>query len=332
MHWWHPLPAGDRGLRSRCSDDLLWLPWALCAYAEATGDLGLCAREEPWLRSPPLAPEEHDRYEPAVPFGSGTVLQHARAALERCFSRGFGPHGLPLLGSGDWNDAMDEAEGESVWLGWFFSGCALDFASLLESLGEADALRYRALAEQAGRAAEASFNGRWYRRGYWADGEPLGGDGRIDLLPQAFAAMSPFADPAHAEAALDAALGRLVDREHGLVKLFDPPFTEAERRPGSITGYGRGVRENGGQYTHGALWLVLACLRRGRREEGLALLRLLLPTWEGRDLARYEAEPFALPADISAAPGREGQAGWTWYTGSAGWFYRILTEELSEPE
>ncbi len=330
MHWWHPLPQGDRGLRSRCSDDLLWLPWALCAYTEATGDLGVCTREEPWLSSPPLASAERDRYESAAPAGSGTVLQHARAALERCFSRGFGPHGLPFFGSGDWNDAMDAADGESVWLGWFLSDCALRFSSLLDSLGEADALRYRALAEQAGRAAEAGFNGRWYRRGYWADGEPLGGDGRIDLLPQAFAAMSPFSDPVHAEAALDECLRRLVDREHGLVKLFDPPFTEDERRPGSITGYGRGVRENGGQYTHGALWLVLACLRRGRREEGLALLRLLLPTWEGRDLARYEAEPFALPADISSAPGREGQAGWTWYTGSAGWFWRIVTRELGE--
>ena len=332
MHWWHPLPEGDRGLRSRCSDDLLWLPWALCAYVEATGDLGLCSRAEPWLTSPPLGEEERDRYEPAVSTGSGTVLQHARSALECCLARGFGPHGLPFFGSGDWNDAMDEADGESVWLGWFLSGAALDFSALLERLGEPDALRYRSIAEQAGRAAEQSFNGRWYRRGYWADGEPLGGDGRIDLLPQAFAAMSPFSDPSHAETALDEALRRLADREHGLVKLFDPPFTEDERRPGSITGYGRGVRENGGQYTHGALWLALACLRRGRKKDALALLLLLSPGYEGRDLRRYEAEPFVLPADISSAPGHEGEAGWTWYTGSAGWFFRILTQELGDAE
>ena len=331
MHWWHPFPEGDKGLRSRCSDDLLWLPWALCAYAQATGDLGICSRSESFLSSPPLAEAEHDRYETAAPAGEGSVLQHARAALECCLSRGFGPHGLPFFGSGDWNDAMDAVDGESVWLGWFLSGCALDFSGLLESLGENDALRYRCLAQQIGRAAEASWNGRWYRRGYWADGSPLGGDERLDLLPQAFAAMSPFSDPAHADAALDACLRRLADRENGLVRLFDPPFTEDEPSPGSITAYGRGVRENGGQYTHGALWLVMALLRRGRRKEGLSLLQLLLPTWEGRDLRRYEAEPFVLPADISAAPGREGQAGWTWYTGSAGWFWRI-TEALGEKE
>ena len=332
MHWWHPLPVGDKGLRSRCSDDLLWLPWALCAYVEATGDLGLCGRQESWLASSPLAEEEHDRYEPASPLGAGTVLQHARAALECCLARGFGPHGLPFFGSGDWNDAMDAVDGESAWLGWFLSGVALDFSALLERLDEPDALRYRSIAEQAGRAAEQSFNGRFYRRGYWADGQPLGGDERIDLLPQAFAAMSPFSDPLHAETALDEAIRRLVDREHGLVKLFDPPFSPEERRPGSITGYGRGVRENGGQYTHGALFLALACLRRGRRKDALSLLQLLSPGYESRDLARYEAEPFVLPADISSVPGREGEAGWTWYTGSAGWFWRILTQELLESE
>ena len=326
MHWWHPLPEGDKGVRTRCSDDLLWLPWALCAYVEATGDLGICAREEPWRGSPPLKPEERDRYEAPPPRGTATVLRHARAALERCEARGFGPHGLPFFGSGDWNDAMDGVEGESAWLGWFLAQCAGDFAALLDRLGQADAERFRALAERAGRAADAAWNGRWYRRGYWADGEPLGGDARIDLLPQAFAAMSPWSDPDRAEAALDAALRRLVDREHGLVKLFDPPFTEAERSPGSITGYGRGWRENGGQYTHGALWLARACFRRGRREEGLELLRLLLP--EEHDLSRWEAEPFVLAADVSSAPGHEGEAGWTWYTGSAGWFFRVVTEDL----
>ena len=328
LHWWHPLPAGDRGLRSRCSDDLLWLPWALCAYVRATGDLGICGREEPWRSSPPLSPGERDRYEQPEVVGAATVLEHARAALERCFARGFGPHGLPFIGSGDWNDAMDAAEGESVWLGWFLSLVSGDFAALLEKLEQPDAPRFRALSEQAGRAADRAWNGRWYRRGYWSDGEPLGGDERIDLLPQAFAALSPWADPDRVEIALDAALRRLVDRERGLVKLFDPPFTEGERSPGSITGYGRGVRENGGQYTHGVLFLALACLRRGRKEQGLRLLRMLVP--ENHDLRRWEAEPYVLAADVSAAPGREGEAGWTWYTGSAGWFWRIVTEELGE--
>ena len=156
----------------------------------------------------------------------------------------------------------------------------------------------------------------------------LSADERIDLLPQAFAALSPWADPDRVEIALDAALRRLVDRERGLVKLFDPPYTEDERSPGSITGYGRGVRENGGQYTHGALFLALACFRRGRREQGRAILEMLVP--ENHDLRRWEAEPYALAADVSTAPGREGEAGWTWYTGSAGWFWRIATEEMEE--
>ncbi|MBR3473736.1 MAG: hypothetical protein IKH34_01565 [Oscillospiraceae bacterium] len=328
LHWWHPSPTGDKGVRSRCSDDLLWLPWALCAYVRDTGDLGICSREEPWRSSPPLAPGERDRYEQPETAGAGNVLEHARAALACCEKRGFGPHGLPFFGSGDWNDAMDAVEGESVWLGWFLSLVAGEFAALLEKLEQPDAARFLALSEQAGRAADAAWNGRWYRRGYWSDGESLGGDGRLDLLPQAFAALSPWADPDRAEAALDEALRRLVDRERGLVKLFDPPYTEDERSPGSITGYGRGVRENGGQYTHGALFLALACFRRGRREQGRAILEMLVP--ENHDLRRWEAEPYALAADVSTAPGREGEAGWTWYTGSAGWFWRIATEEMEE--
>ena len=326
MHWWHPLPAGDKGVRTRCSDDLLWLPWALCAYVEATGDAGICSREEPWRRSPELAPGERDRYEAPETAGAAPVLEHARAALDRCLARGMGPHGLPFFGSGDWNDAMDAVEGESVWLGWFLSLVLDRFAALLTRLGRPGGEDCHRAAENLGRAADAAWNGSFYRRGYWADGEPLGGDGRIDLLPQAFAALSPYADPARAEAALDAALSRLVDKQHGLVKLFDPPFGEDERSPGSIVGYGRGFRENGGQYTHAALWLARACLRRGRLDEGLELLKLLLP--EEHDLRRWGAEPFVLAADVSSAPGHEGEAGWTWYTGSAGWFFRVVAEDL----
>ena len=328
MHWWHPLPQGDRGLRSRCSDDLLWLPWALCEYVAATGDLGLCAREECWRSSPPLDEGERDRYEQPEERGAATVLSHARRALECFAARGFGTHGLPFFGSGDWNDAMDRVDGESVWLGWFASQCAWDFAALLERLGERGAEEYRSLSQRLGRAAESAWNGRWYRRGYWADGESLGGEGRIDLLPTAWAALNPWADPNHVQISLDACLRRLVDEEQGIVKLFAPPFAEGERSPGSILGYGQGFRENGGQYTHGAVWLARACFRQGRREDGLRLLRMLLP--ENHDPRRYEAEPFVLAADVSAAPGREGQAGWTWYTGSAGWFFRVAWEELAE--
>lgn len=324
MHWWHPRPQGDKGLRSRCGDDLLWLPWALCQFVNSTGDLSICRRAEPFLDSPPLGDGERDRYESPSPGESGTVLDHARAAVRCCVRRGFGPHGLPYFGSGDWNDGLDAVDGESVWLGWFLACVAGDLAALLEKLGQPDSREFRALSKQMAEAAEGCWNGRWYARGYWADGSPLGGEERIDLLPQVWAAFCPQAHRGRVQLALDACLARLVDEDRRLIKLFDPPYSPEERYPGYLAGYGPGVRENGGQYTHGAVWLARALLLRGRRAEGAKLLRLLLP--EGRDLARYEAEPFILPADVSAAPGCQGRAGWTWYTGSAGWFLRTAWE------
>ena len=325
MHWWHPHPAGDRGLRSRCSDDLLWLPWALCEWLDATGDAALCLQEEPFLRSPPLEKEERDRYEtPSVSGKSASLLEHAQAALECCASRGFGRHGLPRMGGGDWNDALDRAGGESVWLGFFLAHCAARFAGLLESLGRAGAERWRKLAGKVGRAADAAFIDGHYLRGYWPDGSPLGGADRVDATVQSWAVLSGFGSPDKTSAALDLALERLWDREHGLIRLFDPPYGPEERSPGYISSYGEGFRENGGQYTHGAVWLALALHRAGRRDEARAMLRALLP--EAHDAARYGAEPYVLAADLCAAPGHEGEAGWTWYTGSAGWFLRAARE------
>ena len=326
MHWWHRHPAGDRGVRTRCSDDLLWLVWALCEYTEATGDLTLARLETPFVTSPPLGDGERDRYEtPEVSAEQATVLEHGMRALQRCIDRGFGPHGLPRMGSGDWNDGLDRVGGESVWLGWFFSCCALRFAELLDRLDDRRAPHYRALSEQLGRAADSAFNGRWYLRAYREDGAPLGDGERIDSLAQSWAAFCPWASPEKAEAALDSALERLVDRERHLVKLLDPPYTAADS-PGYLSGYGEGFRENGGQYTHAAVWLALACLLRGREAQGREILQMLLP--ENGDPARYEAEPFVLPADVCSAPGRAGCAGWTWYTGSAGWYFRAVCEGL----
>ena len=318
MHWWHPHPDGERGLRSRCADDLLWLPWALCEYTEATGDFAFALRREPWLHSPALASDERDRYETLLPDGKAqSVLRHAKAAVDRCVRRGTGAHDLPLFGSGDWNDGFDAVDGESVWLGFFLAHVSGRLSALLRRMKDPDAERYRALAAEMLAAAEASWNGRFYRRGFWADGRPLGGEARIDLLPQVWAV---FCGAAHADEALDAALASLVDEQRHLVKLFSPPFTDSERSPGYISSYGPGVRENGGQYTHGAVWLALALAERGRRDEAARILRMLLPA--AHDPLRYEAEPFVLPADVSAAPGFEGRAGWTWYTGSAGWYLR----------
>lgn len=327
MHWWHRHPAGDKGVRTRCSDDMLWLAWALCEYTEATGDYALCDMEVSYITSPLLGSQEHDRYEtPERSQASASVLDHARAALECCISRGFGPHGLPRMLSGDWNDALSDVEGESVWLAWFFSHCAERFAQLLIKLGKPDSLRYSSGARQIGTAADAAWSGQWYLRGYFADGQDLGAQERIDSISQSWALMNPYASRERSARALNAALDWLIDREHRLVKLLNPPYSDRERSPGYIVGYGQGFRENGGQYTHGALWLAMAAFRGGKADQGFEILQYLLP--ENHDLRRYAAEPFVLAADVYSARGREGEAGWTWYTGSAGWYFRVFTQEL----
>ena len=319
MHWWHPLPEGDKGLRTRCSDDLLWLVWALCDTVTRSGDEALCHERVLYLASPVLGTDERDRYETASWGDEGTVLDHARRALELALDRPRGRHGLPLFGSGDWNDGLDTVQGESLWLGWFLGGCARRFAALLERLGEDGAEHYRRAADELAAACEQGFTGSHYVRGFWHGDDP----GRIDSIAQSWAVLSGLGSDEHAGLALNAAWARLYDREHRLVRLSDPPYTGGE---GYLTGYGPGYRENGGQYTHGAIWLAMALLRRGDRSRGEELLRTLLP--ETHDPAVYGAEPYVLPADISAAPGHEGEAGWTWYTGSAGWYFRAVTEEL----
>lgn len=328
MHWWHRHPEGDRGVRTRCSDDLLWLVWALCEYAEKTGDYALCAIECAYISSPPLADNERDRYEtPETSVAVASVLDHAHAALNRCISRGFGARGLPYIGSGDWNDALDEVDGESVWLGWFFAHCASRFAALLDKLEKPGAARLRGYADAVSKAADAAWAGRWYARGYFADGRVLGGEGRIDSIAQSWAVLSGCAIASNRPGvAVDSALHRLVDRQNELVKLFDPPYSAEEPRPGYIVSYGEGFRENGGQYTHGAIWLAMACFRLGRADRGWEILSLLLP--ETHNAAVYGAEPFVLPADVYSAKGHEGEAGWTWYTGSAGWYFRAIYEEM----
>ena len=328
MHWWHCHPEGDRGVRTRCSDDLLWLVWAVCEYTEKTGDYKICGEEAVYLSSPPLEQSERDRYETPRRAGeSASVLEHARAALELCIRRGTGAHGLPRMGSGDWNDGLDEVKGESVWLAWFLKSCAERFAALLEHFGKPDAARFRRCAQDMAEAAEAAWAGRWYARGYYANGQMLGGAERIDSVAQSWAVLAgSVPDSNRPEVAVDSAVRMLVDRAHSLVRLFDPPYTEGGGDPGYIVSYGEGFRENGGQYTHGAIWLAMACFRLGRCEDGWDILSMLLPA--RHDGARYEAEPFVLAADVYSAPGHEGEAGWSWYTGSAGWYFRAVYEEM----
>jgi cyclic beta-1,2-glucan synthetase len=331
MHWWHAHPAGDRGVRTRCSDDMLWLVWALCEYTEKTGDLSICADEYDYVNSVPLPDQERDRYEtPAPAQNPEGVIIHALKALECCAGRGVGPHGLYLFGSGDWSDGMDRVGGESVWLTWFFAHCAERLSKLLSKLCKPEWKKWAKHAEDAGRAADSAWDGSWYLRGYWPDGVPIGGHAsvccRIDSISQSWAAFCPQASPDRVDSALKSAAEQLFDREHKLIKLFTPPFENCSRSPGYIESYGPGFRENGGQYTHGAVWLAIACLRRGMTETGREILEALLP--ENHDLSRYMAEPFVLPADVYSAAGHEGEAGWTWYTGSAGWYFRAVSEEL----
>ena len=330
-HWWHAGTGPEHGVRTRISDDLLWLPWAVCEYVEKTGDAEILSAEYPFLAGEELEENEHDRYQPLeVSAETGTVLEHCRRALMRVLARGVGAHGLLLIGTGDWNDAFDrvgaQGRGESVWLTWFFAITARKFAALV---GGHAAEQLALAADHCTRAAEGAWDGAWYRRGYYDDGRPLGseacGECRIDAIAQAFAALDTHADPGRVHTALTSAVEHLFDREHNVVRLFDPPITRRTPETGYVRSYGAGLRENGGQYTHGALWLAMALLRTGRTDEGVQILRAVLPA--AHDPARYEGEPYVLAADVAAGD-NAGAAGWTWYTGAAGWYLRIAAEEL----
>lgn len=330
-HWWHAGFGVEHGVRTRISDDLLWLPWAVCEYAQKAGDTQILSAEYPFLAGEELEENEHDRYQPLTPGAeTGTVLEHCRRAFVRVLARGVGAHGLLHIGTGDWNDAFDRVGaqgcGESVWLTWFFAVTARKFAALV---GGHAAEQLTLAADRCTRAAEAAWDGAWYRRGYYDDGQPLGseksGECRIDAIAQAFAAFDTHADPAHVHRALTSAVEQLFDREHNVVRLFDPPITRRTPETGYVRSYGAGLRENGGQYTHGALWLAMALLRTGRTDEGAEILHAVLPA--AHDPARYEGEPYVLAADVAAGD-NAGAAGWTWYTGAAGWYLRIAAEEL----
>jgi cellobiose phosphorylase len=338
QHWWHP-PAG-RGVRTHCSDDFLWLPLATCRYVESTGDTGVLDEPVRFIEGRPLNPEEDSCYD--LPGWSGEtacLYDHCVRAIQRGFGKG--EHGLPLIGSGDWNDGMNmvgrEGKGESVWLAFFtcevlgrFSRIArlrgdIEFGAECES--EADGLR-RSI-EQNG------WDGEWYRRAYFDDGTPLGSavnpECRIDSIAQSWSVLSGAGDAARSRTAMDAVDRRLVRRGDELVQLLDPPFDRSTLNPGYIKGYPPGVRENGGQYTHGAIWATMAFAALGDSRRAWELLAMINPVNHGKstqDVERYKVEPYVVAADVYAVPPHTGRGGWTWYTGSAAWMYRLIVESL----
>ncbi|MGE0388043.1 MAG: glycosyl transferase [Gammaproteobacteria bacterium] len=338
LHWWHP-PAST-GLRTRFSDDLLWLPYVTLMYVEVTGDRAVLDARAPFRSARALADGEDEAYvaTASVP-GDADVYTHCCLALDRSLTRG--SHGLPLMGTGDWNDAMNrigrEGRGESVWLGFFLYDILGRFAPLCEARGDGARARryhdYRAALYEALNAA--GWDGGWYRRAYYDDGTPLGtqaGDEcRIDALAQSWAVLSGAAPEERARAALDAVERMLVDDEAGIVRLLDPPFVDTAHDPGYIKGYVAGIRENGGQYTHGALWFIRALAEQGRNERAAPLLARLTPIAHSRDaaaVAKYQVEPYVVAADVYGTAPHVGRGGWTWYTGSSSWMYRTILESI----
>jgi cyclic beta-1,2-glucan synthetase len=357
LHWWHP--PSDAGVRTRCSDDLLWLPHAAATYVAATGDAAVLGEEVAFLRAEELGPAERERYGRFEPAGTAATLhEHCLRALRRGSTRGV--HGLPLMGTGDWNDGMDRVgargRGESVWLAWFLHATLTAYARCCEARGEREtAAQLRATADAYRAAAEEhGWDGAWYRRAFDDDGRVLGSAAsaqcRIDSIAQSWAVISGAADPARARQAIESAWDRLAHPEDGLLLLLAPPFDrpranapgaaasagesaegEEPPDPGYVAAYPPGVRENGGQYTHAAAWLLWATADLGDGDRVVDMLCRLLPASHAATRAgalRYRVEPYAVAGDVYGLPPHRGRGGWTWYTGSAAWINRLGIERV----
>ena len=338
QHWW--LPHSGQGVRTRISDDRAWLAYTVAHYVGATGDTAVLDAVVPFLEGQLLQPEEHDSFfQPMVSDEVGTLFEHCARGLDASLKVGF--RGLPLIGTGDWNDGMNRVgelgQGESVWLGWLLYAALVQFAPLADARGDtarATTWQAHAAALQAALESEA-WDGAWYRRAWFDDGTPLGSatddECRIDAISQSWAAISGAAEPARAMRAMAAVERELIRPQDQLALLFTPPFDTTALDPGYIKGYPPGIRENGGQYTHAALWSVIAFATLGEGDKAAALFSLLNPINHARsraDVHRYKVEPYVVAADVYAARPHVGRGGWTWYTGSGGWMQRAGVESI----